>query len=361
MKTSLSTYLATARAGSRADQEQEGEACKGTPWAFRLVFGAMNKGVFFFPNHEARFKLPSGVEVVLRVRGASETLDKADRFDFTARGFATKEEALACGDRLRKCLDVADLIQRLRLHISYKDEGPPDPKDVDQHPENFTDGVTAAIDGLWAFKDDGSLFEIAASGSITYRPKKPEYIFDAISALWKIAPRFHDPSIEPAVELLRSADRDESPRSRFLLTYAALQSLMPEEVRPAETLAVLAGVVEFVKVSGLSNTEKGRLLNAVALLKYTSPLERIERMLKQCPVQPLNGVPAQEVLKRCYALRNKLSHTNSAEVPADLAELEQGLRLCVLTFIWHMRGLPGIEVPGTEMVWQMEGFQLSVL
>lgn len=83
---------------------------------------------------------------------------------------------------------MADLALRLRLDISYDDDGPPELQAIEADPAAYAGGVTAGVVGLWAFKDNGTLFDLSASGGLGQVPGRPQFVFESVTALWHVAP-----------------------------------------------------------------------------------------------------------------------------------------------------------------------------
>ncbi|CAI8943911.1 hypothetical protein [Methylocaldum szegediense] len=99
--------------------------------------------------------------------------------------------------------------------------------EIKKHVYESTGGIALdPIVGLAVFPDDERYLECVMSGDVEVYPSKPDYVLDALKAIWSIEMNL-DERAEDALNINISTT-ESSPRARFLTTYLALERLIAD-------------------------------------------------------------------------------------------------------------------------------------
>lgn len=359
MKMRYETYKAAIEAGLL---EEPRPICPiiGNTYAFRLVFSSIKKGIFSFDEKTKQHTMPDSTAVTLEARSA-EALKEADHYHFSAGGFHTRDSALEAGQRTRNSLHILDTVFSLGLHISTADIGPPEMWEVINHPDRYLTGVQANVEGLWVYPEDGVFSEFIISGGISTTPSFPEFALVSIERLWSIAREFA-PETRPAVELLRSMALEDSMRAKFLLCYAALQTLVPPADRSKTSLDFLSEVQDYLDTSDVPHDDKAKLTSSLTNLRREAPSDSMRRFFSQ--FQGLALIDELEPIKfvlKCQVIRNFLSHPGSPNLPESIVGITENLRKLVFSLVLGINGLLPISLPGPGQRLTLDGFRIAVI
>lgn len=317
----------------------------GNTYAFRLVFSASNPRVFYYDQSSVENVLPDGHVACLSACDAS-SLAEAYLFRFDAGGYLNYDEARSAGEQLRQALLVADLLHGLGLAISYEDLGPPDTFTALSEPQDRNSLIQANVVGLWIYKEEWRLPDLTGGGEAYPVPVDPGYIVESINLVWNSVHHFGKKS-QPAVELLRSSMHESSLRARFLLSYAALQTLVPQSKRSPETLKHIKELQQQVERSCLPKIEKENLKTSLGNLERESPATAIKKFFSKISGLPnIENEEPVDFLLRCQKTRNQLSHPAAPDLPPDIHLMIDGLRSIASYIILFESGLLPLELPG---------------
>jgi len=104
----------------------------------------------------------------------------------------------------------------------------------------------------------------------------------------------------------------QSADARFVLLFAAFETLLKPAKRPKETRDHVDGLIEDTKKSILSEEEKKSLVGSLNYLRdksiNSSARELVRTRLGDETL--FGGIPAEELYKKSYKLRNSLLHGN---------------------------------------------------
>jgi hypothetical protein len=236
---------------------------------FRLTFGHSRPGFFRFPEEVKDIEMPGGETLSLVARD-SDKLIEATRYHFAMGGFPDEASARSRGNQLRVHLQVLNASLNLGLLVPTADTT--SVRVAVEHKQKLADehGVTLldSIVGLGAFPDDGKHAEIVVAGAFDVYPSEPEYVLDALKTLWPTHFALSDRQRD-ALEILGRATSDMSPRTRFLLSYLALERMVKRDPRSDAAQKLVQGFIEQAN-SSLSEGEAASLAGALGALSIQS-------------------------------------------------------------------------------------------
>lgn len=169
-----------------------------------------------------------------------------------------------------------------------------------------------------------------------------------------------------ACDLLNAAARDTSWRSRFLITFLALDVLLERRERPEAAQRVIAQLRKVVETSDLNAAEKARLMSALGNLRTTSLAAEIERFasLGANATHKVQGERLPDFLEACLKLRHKLAHPPASNrnsiADGELSGRVNGLTQVVLGIIWSRNNLPPFSVNRPRDIVRVSELQISV-
>lgn len=319
---------------------------------FRLTFHHMTAGFFRFEEESKTFSLNEGIELTLAARDA-DTLSKAARFHFEARGFPDAETARATGERLRLRLRVLNSLLGLGITVPTIDTSSASVSAaIKEKVLRETGGVALdSIVGLAVFPDDDNYFEYVVAGTANVHPSDPSYLFRALAQVWPFEMQLDDRA-EDALEILGRATAETSLRAKFLLTYLATERMVDRAARSGAAKALVREFQDRVRSVGLENREADSLCGSLAQLNEQSFASALSALADRIADPPeIRRKPLRNFLSECVSVRNTISHNGALGPETNLQELSDGLRHFVMTLIWTANHIPpvSIDVPASAI------------
>jgi hypothetical protein len=320
-----------------------------TKFRFRLTSSTRLPGLLRVPERETTTTLSDGRTLFIVARDA-ETLESAKRLHFEAGGYDSEQAAKDSGHRLRIRLQILNAALSLGLTIPIKDEVASSvakfikDKNRKEHGLEIMDDVA----GVLAFPDDGRHAEYSMHVEEDFNPSDSLYWIDGIGKLWE-SPITLDDDSEDALRLLGQASIEESPRNAFLLTYLALETLIPTSKRSAPGIALIRCFERLVdraaarKHNPLDASEKDALRGALGHLHQESFRSALLRVARLNPGHQIEGQPILEFVRECSDARNATAHPKRSKA-FDYAKLVKGLRLIAMGVLWSKHGIPDLTV-----------------
>jgi hypothetical protein len=248
----------------------------------------------------------------------SNSLSEATRYHIEAQGFPNEEAARSAGEHLRLRLRILNAMLGLGISMPTKDttSGGVSAEIKKEMQDRF--GIIAhdTIVGLAVFPNDDCHVEFVMAGEAKVHPADPTYLFTALSEIWPIEMRLDERS-QDALEILDHAVKEASPRSKFLLTYLAVEQMVERGMRSDASIAVIKELQDHVRAAGLEPRETASLIGAVGMLRersFSSALTDLGRRIRSD--EKFCDKPLTEFLSSCIAIRNKIAH--HAIIPEDL-------------------------------------------
>ncbi len=306
----------------------------GTTFELRLSFGHPRPGFFRFEQEVKSIELPDGQTLSLVARDAQKLID-ATRFHFAMSGFPDAASAQARGDQLWVHLQVLNASLALGLQVPPTDTtsarmaDEPKKKLAKEHGVTLVDSIV----GVGILPDDGNHAELIVSGVLDVYPSDPEYVLDALKTLWPIELKLSDRQRD-ALEILGRATSELSPRTRFLLSYLALERMVKRESRSPAAQALLKSFITQAADS-LPDGESQSLAGALAALSMQSFASALRELaIKVREPKEIDGRSVGEFLSDCVRARNAIAHDSNSEASDHLVHLTTHLQRFVLTLVW---------------------------
>jgi hypothetical protein len=313
---------------------------------FRLTFNHTYQPFFDFDAHFTSFQL--GDMVVNLVARDADRLRDAMRFHLEAGGFDDIATARATGERLRRSLLMLNAILNLRIVVPTEDQQRAKYAQMikDELLENHDNVLLDSITGLHVYPDDDRHIECVPTGRADNYPNDPGYLFQQLNRIWPIDVNLNEPS-EDALEILNRAVADTSIRTKFMLTFLALDRLIDKPKRAEDSQLLITQLQTHVDNSSLPLGERTSLRGALDNLRNQNLKSALRTLLRKATPSPeIDGKPAFAFLSDCIDARNALSH--SAGEKHDLAHMEKEMRAFSLKLISTFNGLPPIQLAGTS-------------
>jgi hypothetical protein len=333
-------------------------------YRFRLTFYHSRPGLFRFEEPSKSFSMGGGIDLTVTARDA-KLLSEATRYHIEAGGFPDEESARSAGGRLRLCLRVLNAMLGLGISVPTKDttSGGASAEMKKELHEKHGAVVLDTIVGLAVFPDDEHYVEMVVAGHGHVYPGDPAYLFTALAEVWPIEMSLDERS-QDALEILGHAMTEASPRSKFLLTYLAVERMVERSKRSDAAVAVIKGLQEQVRAAGLEPREADSLIGALAQLherSLTSALSDLGRRIKTEELY-CDRSPA-EFLSLCIEVRNRIVHNADTPNGVDLNKISDGLRKFCMMLIWTRNQLPSVSVhvPGSVVSIPKGGLSIRVM
>jgi hypothetical protein len=219
------------------------------------------------------------------------------------------------------------------------------------------------IVGLAVFPDDDRYIELVVAGQAQVYPGDPTYLFTALSKVWAIEMRFDDRS-QDALEILGHAMTEASPRSKFLLTYLAVERMVERSMRSEAAIELIKQLQDQVRSAGLEAREAASLIGALAQLcerSFSSALIELGRRIKTD--EKFCDKPLTKFLSHCVDVRNRIVHNATIPDDVDLNKVSDGLRKFCMMLIWTYNQIPSVtvQVPGSVVSIPKGGLTVRVI
>lgn len=333
-------------------------------YRFRLTFHHSRPGLFRFEEQSKSFPVSHDMELTVAARGA-KTLSEATRYHIEARGFRDEETAWSAGERLRLCLRVVNAMLGLGISVPTKDttSGGVAAEIKKAMHEKHGAVVLDTIVGLAVFPDDEHYVEMVVAGHGKVFPGDPTYLFTALSEVWPVEMSFDERS-QDALEILGHAITEASPRSKFLLTYLAVERMVERTKRSDAAIELIKQLQAEVRAAGLERREADSLVGALAQLherSFSSALSDLGRRIET--EESFYDRPPAEFLSLCIKVRNQIVHNAAIPDGIDLNKISDGLRKLCMMLIWTHNQLPtvSVHVPGSVVSIPKGGLSFQVM
>jgi hypothetical protein len=321
-------------------------------YRFRLTFYHSGPGLFRFDEQRKSFSVSDDLELTLAARDAI-SLSEATRFHIEAGGFPDEETARSAGEHLRLRLRVLNAILGLGISVPTNDSTSPAWSAAVKEKVRETHGVVAlnTIVGLAVFPDDDRYVEFVVAGQVQVYPGDPTYLFTALSEVWPIEMRFDERS-QDALEILNHAMTEGSSRSKFLLTYLALERMVERSMRSEAAIKLIKQLQDQVPSAGLEAGEADSLIGALAQLherSFSSALLELGRRIQTG--ERFCDKTLTSFMSYCVEARNRIVHNAAIPDNIDLSKVSEDLRKFCMMLIWIYNQIPSVtvRVPGSEV------------
>ena len=312
---------------------------------FRLTFHHYSSGFFHFEDEARTFQIEGGPELILVARDADK-LSHASRFHLEGRGLPDEETARAVGERLRLRLRVLNSLLGLGMTVPTIDTTSGGVSaEVKDKVLRETGGVALdTIVGLAVFPDDDKYCECVVAGTANVHPSDPSFLFTALGKVWLLEMQL-DERAQDALEILGRATTETSPRTRFLLTYLAIERMIDRALRSDGARTLIKEFQERVRRAGLDAKEADSLCGALGQLNEQSFPSALYGLVERiADPSAIKGRPMRDFVSECVAVRNKIAHNAVLAPEVNLPELADGLRHFVMTLIWTQNHIPSISI-----------------
>ncbi len=315
-----------------------------TKFRFRLTFDHTYKPFFDFDSASVSFSL-GDMTVELVARDADRLID-AMRFHFEAGGFDNIPSAKAAGNRLRRSLLMLNAVLDLRILVPTEDrQRARFAQAVRDDCLKCSDKVLLdTITGLHVYPDDGRHMEIIPTGQADNYPNNPRYLFEQLDRIWPIDVNLNERS-EDALEILNRAVSETSLRTKFLLTFLALDRLVDQPKRSDHAQSLITQMQEQVDMSSLPIDERISLQGALNNLRNQSLKSALKILIeKMSPPPQISEKPAFTFLSKCIEARNALAHSADGDKKYDLAHMTKEMCAFSLALISTLNNLQPISL-----------------
>lgn len=154
-----------------------------------------------------------------------------------------------------------------------------------------------------------------------------------------------DARSEDALEILNRAVAETSIRTKFLLTYLALDRLVDKPKRDNDSQSLITQLQAQVDQSHLPTTERDSLRGALDNLRNQSLKSALRSLIgRLAPPPTIAGQPALAFLSECIEARNALSHSADGDKKYDLTHMANEIRAFSLALISTFNGLQPISL-----------------
>ena len=307
---------------------------------FRLSVETRSTGLLRLAEKETTLELTEGRTAYVVARD-SVALETAKKLHFEAGGYETEKAARAAGEKLRLSLRVLNAIASIGLVVPITDKvsGSLSGEEKAKAEERSSTIIMDDVRGVLVFPDDGRHAEFSIDAEAVAYPSDTTYWFAAVQELMKIDMEF-DERAEDAVTFLNMATLETTPRSAFLLTYLALERIVPTLKRDENSLGVLEELKKVVQHAGdrtskpLGKAESETLLGSLRRLEYESFGNALRRLGVENPDYKVEGISLAKFLGKCTAMRHETAHPSSTRKPRDYESLTRGLRGFTISLLW---------------------------
>lgn len=317
---------------------------------FRLTTATRLPGLFRIDSEETSFVLPDGRNIFIVARNG-KNLASANKFHFESGCFETEEEARAAGEQIRLLLRLLNASLALGLNVPIDDRVSSslanDVKDQISKPHNVQ--IMDNIWGILVFPDDEKHVECTLHGKFDVSPCDTLYWLDGIKQLWDSKVTLDDRS-EDALELLGLASLELSHRNAFLITYLALERLLPPRKRTKLSLDLLKRLENWVIKASLRKNqpicegERDSLVSSLGRLHYESFGNTLARFAVVNKGKDVEGIPIADFVKMCTKTRHATAHPGKHIEPEEYTHLTKGLRSLVMGVLWNKHNIPDLSV-----------------
>lgn len=336
---------------------------------FRLTTATRLPGLLRLEAKDTSIALPDGHTVHVVSRNG-ESLATASKFHFESGFYESEQEARKAGEHLRLCLRLLNAGLALGMNIPLDDhvsgslaQAVKD-KAKSEHGAEVMDNVW----GIMIFPDDEQHIEFTMHGELDVSPSDTEYWLSGLPQLWESTFTL-DESSEEAVELLALAALEQSPRSAFLVTYLALEQLVPTRKRSGRALALLKRLEKWVVKAALrkhrpiSAPEKEALLGSLGRLHHESTGNALIRFAEANKGRKVEGVAIKQFIKNCIATRHITAHPGKSRTQPNYVSLSKGLRHIAACLLWSKNAIPNLQIktPASSISFQRGGMQARVI
>jgi hypothetical protein len=337
---------------------------------FRLTASSNIPGIFDFNDERHEFVIADGLPIAIAARN-SDKLSSATSFHFEAGDFPTEEAAREAAENLRTRLRLLNALLALGIDVPTSDTRSAHVADfVKQKLKKELDAVAVdSIKGAATFPDDGRHFECIVAGDIKVKPADPAYILKALKTTWPLKIKFDEPS-ELALHILGLASVESSERVAFLISYLALEPLIPRRKRSDPAIDLIKRFQAQLQTATkrkrhpIQRQESDSISGALRALheeSFSSALTRFASVL----ITPthIRGLTAKKFFSACISARHRLSHNAELDKEVRLSELYAGLREIVGALVWKRNSLPSfnVEIPPSAVSVPPGGLSMKVL
>lgn len=288
---------------------------------FRLTFYARLTSAFNAAAPDAFVHLPGNRTLRLVPRDA-DSLAEATAFHIEGAGYDGEDLARADAEKVRMRLRMLNALLGLGLMVPEVDS-PGGQWGSEPKARAEAEGLQLvdSVNGVLVMQDDNTHVEGVVSVRATNTPSNPLYVFEAVARL--LAEPFNfDSASETALSILGAAQREPSDRAAVLVTFLALETLIPRQRRSANARTLLQTLVDTVCQSGLAAAERDALAKAIGGLQTegsTAALRRfaasVQTTLLFADRPPVPFINVHRGTERCCArgrtgVRNRSPHTH---------------------------------------------------
>jgi hypothetical protein len=266
-------------------------------------------------------------------------------------GFATEAVARSTGDALRTKLRLINAIFGVGLSVPVGDT-PSGGVSTQVKKEVAARNAGVVIESVWGlqtFPDDGNHFEYVIGGNLNVQPSDPDYIFNALKAIWDTTVKL-DSASEEALQILVLAGLETSDKAAFLTTYLAVEQLIVRAKRSTVARNLIDRFGRELqrasnrKRSPILSAEVQSLRGALSALQeesFSSAFARFGRSL----VKPtlVQRIPVTRFISVCISARNKIAHQAEPKSIYPFNQLTAGLRELAVGLIWTRNALPTLS------------------
>lgn len=312
-------------------------------YKFRLTAHTPTRGFFYLDEPCASVDLGEDGELAVVPRDADKLID-ATKYHFDCGGFPSAEVANSRGEKLRQTLRFLTAILDFQLVIPSEDKETGWVSDGFKKPIQDDGGnVLNTRSGLSVFPDDGKHFEYIVSAAGIVATSEPTFLLGAVRELWNTEIQIDDASRQ-ALEIMSLSAAEASPGTKFLLSYLALEQLVPRKKRSDEAQALLDSMRELVNRSTLAEREKKALIGSLSGLNqesFGSALKQYVDSIKDSA--PIEGFSIPDLVKKSIELRNQIAHKADPIDAAEIQLITRALRRFTVTMIWTLNHLPSVS------------------
>jgi hypothetical protein len=313
-------------------------------YKFRLTAHTRTRGLFHLNEPSISVELPGVGELTLAPRDA-DTLDQATKYHFDCGGFPNADVAGECGEKLRQSLRFLTAILDLTLVVPSEDRETGQVHDDIKKPIRDEGGdLLNTRTGLSVYPDDGKHLEFVASGEGIVRTSDPSFILNTVRDFWPIDIHIDDASLR-AIEILSLSAAEASDTTKFLLTYLAIEQLIPRNDLGKDAIELLESLRELVNASVLTDDEKTPMLSFLSNLGQESFRTAFKKYVARIE-QPadVNGIPLSDLVSRSVDLRNRVAHHITEAYTTEIQTVTRALRQFAISAIWTSNRLPPITI-----------------
>lgn len=271
----------------------------------------------------------------------ADTMDKATRYHFDCVGFPDEVSARQSGESLRQALRFLVAILEFPLVVNCNDKETGSVHDDLKRPlrEAGGDLLNTRV-GLSVFKDDDLTKEFVGSGSARVRIGDPEKVLRIIADFWQQSVTIDEKSAR-VLEILSLSEAEASLATRFLITYLAIEELIPVEQRDDEARAVLDRLKAIVQSSTARESDKHAMASLIGSMERESFRSAWSRLAGRITSpSDVDGISLGDLIARSVALRNRVAHKVVESDNEELRILTRALRKFAVLLIWSNNRLP---------------------